>query len=287
MRGVVCSVGAACLLVLTSWVEAEEVDPFARLQSIRAQFRQGNYERVERTAQALLNQEPSSLIRAECLQYLGAALALMGRSDDAEERFELLLTLQPNFHVDPAEFPTDVIRLFETVRFRVANRLDQIEQRRQQAQEAERLARERRLWEQQAAAIDESVSRYFVLERQRNHWAVALLPFGAGQFQNQQPRKGYAFLATQLAFTAASMGLWLAATLAPETPEDLKQARRVMNGYQIASYVVYGCLAASVLWGIIDGLVYYRPVRERWREMDERQIPGELRRRLRSSPSTP
>jgi len=58
-----------------------------------------------------------------------------------------------------------------------------------------------------------------------------------------------------------------------------------MNGYHIASYVVYGCLAASVLWGIVDGLVFFRPVRERWREMDEGQIPAELRQRLRRSPS--
>lgn len=69
------------------------------------------------------------------------------------------------------------------------------------------------------------------------------------------------------------MTLWLLGTLNPTDADGF-------NGYQIASYAVYGTLAVSVLWGIIDGVVNFvrrRRSRPVWREVEEREVPPEYR----------
>lgn len=271
-----------CIIVVSlpglGYAQERDPDDFELLQEIRRQFREGSYETVERLATSILESDPTILVRSETHQYLGASLELMGRSGEAEEQFEELLTLQPQFIMDQAEFPTEVITLFETVRLRVQDRIRQIEERRRRAQEAERRDRERRLREEQERLLRISRPRYMVQEVQERHLVVAFLPFGAGQFQNGQRSKGYAFLGTELVLTGASMIVWILGSTLPSNADDRDQARELAEGYQIASYCVYGALGALVIAGIIDAIVnYYRAPRERWHEMDEEDVPDEHR----------
>lgn len=260
--------------------EESESDPFGLLQQIRELFLEGNYEAVERTAERLLETGPSMLVRTECLQYLGASLELMGRSEEAEERFEVLLTLQPEFHMNQADFPTEVISLFESVRLRVQDRIDQIDERRRRQQDRERRRRERAMIEQQQRLLELARPRYFERDAEGHHLVVAFLPFGAGQFQNGHTRRGYAFLGTELGLMAGSMVLWLLGTLVPDDFEDSERGRDLYQGYQISSYAVYGLLVTSVVWGIVDAIVNYRRLsrtRSSWREVEESEIPEDER----------
>jgi tetratricopeptide (TPR) repeat protein len=258
--------------------QEREPDEFEQLQEIRRQFREGSYDAVERLATTILGSDPSILIRAETHQYLGASLELLGRSVEAEEQFEELLTLQPQFIMDQAEFPTEVITLFETVRLRVQDRISQIEERRRRAQEAERIERERRLRDEQERIQEISRPRYLVHEVRERHFVVTLMPFGAGQFQNGQRNKGYAFLGTELVLTAGSMIVWLLGSTLPDNADDPGRAGEIQDGYEIASACIYGTLGALVLAGIIDAIVnYFRAPRDRWQEMDEDDVPPDHR----------
>jgi hypothetical protein len=253
--------------------------PYVFLERIETEFGEGHYEDVERMAGELLQTEASMLVRAEGLQYLGAALELLGRSGEAEEHFEELVTLQPEFRMNQA-FPSEVLRLFESVRDRVQDRIRQIEDRRRRAAEAAQAERDRQAALLRQRLIDQARPRYMVREVEHRSLALAFLPFGAGQFQNGHNRRGYVFMGTQLGLTASSMVLWLLSTLAPENPEDEAEGARLLNGYQIASYAVYGALAVSVAWGIIDALVNYARARragDRWSEVDENDVPEEHR----------
>lgn len=258
--------------------QEREPDDFELLQEIRRQFREGNYSAVEGLSARIFESEPSMLVRAETHQFLGASLELLGRSSDAEEQFEELLTLQPQFIMDQAEFPTEVITLFETVRLRVQDRLRQIEERRRRAQEAERRERERRARDEAERLRQLSRPRYLVNEVRERHLIVAFLPFGAGQFQNGQRGKGYAFLGSELALTAASMLFWLLGSTMQDNLADDEQGRDLWDGYQITSYCIYGALAAVVIAGIIDALVdHFRSPRSRWREIEVDDVPEEHR----------
>ena len=57
--------------------------PYAFLEQIETEFGEGHYEDVVRMVGQLLESEPSLLVRAEGLQYLGAALELLGRGAEA------------------------------------------------------------------------------------------------------------------------------------------------------------------------------------------------------------
>ncbi len=264
----------AALLPVVAWAEVSTGGPLATLQQIRVVFLSGEYEDVVSLTNRLLESEPSMLIRTEGLQYLGASLELLGRTEEAEEQFEVLLTLQPLFHMNQADFPTEVVSLFESMRLLVRDRLDQIEEQRRRVQDVARRERERRLLEQQERLIEAARPRYLVREAVAQHLVVALLPFGAGQFQNGQRGRGYAFFGTQLGLTAASMVVWLLGTVVPDRSVDQ------VDRWQIASYAVYGSLGVCVAWGIIDALVNYRRLQrrgDRWQEVRDRDVPEEHR----------
>lgn len=257
----------------TAAAEQGELDPLDQLQGIRDSFRRGNYEAVVRASEQLLEGEPSILVRAEALQYLGASLGLLDRTSEANDAFETLVNLQPEWAINRSEFPTDVISLFDSVRDRVEDNLSRIDEQRRRAQAAQQRERERQLAERHQRLIDLARPRYLLQDdAYQGHLIAAFLPFGAGQFQNGQTNKGYAFLGVELGLTAASMTLWLLGTLWSD--ED------GFNAYQVASYAVYGTLAISVLWGIIDGVVNFvrrRRSRPTWREVEEREVPPEYR----------
>jgi hypothetical protein len=262
--------------------EQGDVDPYSQLQQVREQFRHGGYEGVAYAAEQLLGTDPSMLVRAEALQYLGASLELLGRSVEAEEQFEVLATLQPQWAMNRSEFPAEVIALFDSVRDRVHDQLSRVEEQQRRAQQERQRERERQLLEEQRRLSALARRRYLAVETRPRHLALALLPFGAGQFQNDQRGKGYAFLGTELGLTVGSMTLWLlAATLPPpEESDDPVRDGRLLTGYQYASYAVYGALAVAVIWGIIDGLVHFYRARrrpDRWREVPDDEVPAELR----------
>lgn len=287
-RGVALAFGLLLALPPSSAAAEEaEADEFDRLQELRRQFRDGDYEAAVATGRAILDDEPTPLVRAEAHQYIAASAELLGRTDVAQEHFEELLTLQPTFRLEPSEFPTEVLAMFETVRLGMEDRLRQIEEQRRRAQEAERLERERRLREEAARLAALSRPRYMLRELEQRHLAVAFLPFGAGQFQNEMPERGYAFLGVELGLTAASMVLWLVHATLPDSPADPEAAESLQRGLEYAGYAVYGALAVTVVWGIIDALVNYRPRVERWIEIDEEDVPEAHRLAPERGPAPP
>jgi hypothetical protein len=257
--------------------EQEEADPYAQLQQVREQFRHGGYEGVAGAAEQILATDPSMLVRAEALQYLGASLELLGRTAEAEEQFEILATLQPQWAMNRSEFPAEVIALFESVRDRVLDQLDRVQDQQRRAQEERQRERERELLRQQQRIEALARPRYLAVEVRPRHLILAMLPFGAGQFQNDQRGKGYAFLGTQLGLTVTSMTLWLVGN---SLPQDYPERADVFEGLRFSSYAVVGALAVSMAWGIIDGLVHFLRARrhpDRWREVAEEDVPEDLR----------
>jgi hypothetical protein len=51
--------------------------------------------------------------------------------------------------------------------------------------------------------------RYVERTSERHPYIINYLPFGAGQFQNGETGKGWAFLATEATFATASLTLWI------------------------------------------------------------------------------
>jgi hypothetical protein len=111
----------------------------------------------------------------------------------------------------------------------------------------------------------------------RNSFSINFIPFGAGQFQNGQRRKGWAFLASESALALVSVGA-LTTNLAiygfrphrtclppmggaevssecqiDRTDEDRS---RLLTRIQVVSGAAFFAVAA---WGIADAIMHFRP----------------------------
>jgi tetratricopeptide (TPR) repeat protein len=142
---------------------------------------------------------------ADARMYLGAVLVAEGRRDESEAVFEQLLLDQPEYSEDPLRVKQDAIYAFIDVRTHLHDRLARIiEQKVKQAalERAEKEANEQRV-AQRVATLERLASEERIIER-RSRW-IALVPFGAGQFQNGQKALGATFLTVEGLLVAGSV----------------------------------------------------------------------------------
>ncbi len=179
---------------------AARADGRAEIEKARAAYLARNYAEGETRLRALVDpktglKEPGLVTQAR--MYLGAVLLAQGHRDQATELFEKLILEDPAFEPDPLSFPGDVINTFFDVRAQLQERI------RSAAQNAARLEAERRVKAEDERRRQEAwlanVKRLAQEEKitVRNSRLVALLPFGAGQFQNGDKILGWTLLASE------------------------------------------------------------------------------------------
>src|SRR5262249_17228198 len=114
-----------------------------------------------------------------------------------------------------------------------------------------------------------------VIERHmiRNSFTVNFIPFGAGQFQNGQRKKGYAFLISESALAARSVGAFATnfavygfppkfpclqqTSTGPCVPDLTNQHRsEMLTRVQVVSGGLFFAVAA---WGIADAILNFKP----------------------------
>lgn len=164
-------------------------------------YRYGDYGRVVAILTPLV--EPEVLIAnpehlVEAYRLLGLSHSYLGQTADARRYFERLIRMRPTHTLSPALVPPDQIRLFEAVRASLADEL-----------EAERLAFLARQREEEERRRLQA-SQQIVVEKRRNSRLVAAVPFGVGQFQNDQPVAGALFLGAEVLAVSLSIGFFAA-----------------------------------------------------------------------------
>jgi hypothetical protein len=227
-------------------------------------------------------------LRLESRKYLGASYVFLGRRQDAEQQFAALIREDPQHELDPIAFPRDVIELFTSVRERVEEerRLERERQQRDEAarrqREIERVIRER----ERLMRLQELASRQ-VIERENSRF-VALIPFGVGQFQNQDPELGWVFAVSGGVFGLASLvtGIWhiqlnqqLASAFGELDAATIDETRFQLRTLRILNQIAFGLFAAIGLASIIDAQARFVPVVSEVREreiddLDHTDSPG-------------
>ena len=133
------------------------LDPRSDLVEARHKFEQGDYAAASALLRPLVdaNVFGDATDRNEALRLYGVASFLEGRRGDAEGAFTALLVHDPNARLDASLYPPDVVSFFDAIRARREAELEK------------------------------------TAHRARKHFVLTLTPFGIGQFQNSQPRKGW------------------------------------------------------------------------------------------------
>jgi hypothetical protein len=199
-----------------------------------AKFDAGDYEGVVASLQNLFGSHAIDAVdRAQALRVYGIACVLTGRSLAAEAAFTEWLGLDPRARLDPSLVRPEAVAFFEQVRAR------------------HRGEREREL------------------ERRRPRSALLNLLPPAGQLQNGQRVKFAVLLAGELALSAVSLATFVALRSSQRPDGTFPDYDRALL-LRDANWISTGLLAATVLYGVIDGFVVLRRIRA---EID-RGAPG-------------
>ncbi len=258
---------------------ADEFDDFTKARNA---YEAGEYVAAVERFTALLAGEPRNpAIVLESQKLLGVSYLFVGDQAAAEAALLKLLTLSPEFELDPMLFPIEVIDFFTDVKARNDERLAALARARAAEEEARLKAEE----ERRLAEI-EKLKRNVYLERnlERRSWLVAVLPLGAGQFQNGETVKGALFLGGEVLLGAAAAttfglheNLRDHATEPFESAEDREAYESMEAGLRIANQVCLGALAAVAIAGIIDSAVRFEKETVTWQPVEEREVPTHLR----------
>ena len=243
-----CISVALGLLVATgaSMGVARAADAASELRDGENWFVYGDFEQVVAHLKPLIEPKPllarrEDVVRA--LELLGLACFYLRREDDARRYFEQLVRQSPDHLLDPLTVPPPAIRFYEEIRARLSKELEL--QREAVKRQLEREAELRR----QANIVIERV------ELRRNSRVLAVVPFGVGQFQNDDDLAGYLFLGAELATTSASVALW-ASVERLRNPSgrfdgrDVSRAQRLRTAQVVTGAAALGLFVAGAAHGL-------------------------------------
>jgi hypothetical protein len=235
--------------------------PASDFERTRLAYERNDYARVISLCRPLLY--PSILLPTpeqvtEAHRMLGIAYFKTRDEPAAEREFSILLNDNPDFHLDRLVDGVEVAQFVDGMRQRMEDELRRIKELERERLESEqkKAAEERKKREAQLTI------RYVDREAIRNPYLVNFLPLGAGQFQNGEREKGWAFLIAEGTLGGASLGLWIAKQeLYPDgkvhTPG---QSEGAATALQLARITTGGAFFALWAVGIWDSLRHYVPV---------------------------
>ena len=182
----------------------------------------------------------------EVHRMLGICYALDDQRREASREFSSLLSLNPDFQLDPFEVPPPVLELFELQKQTMKARLDELRRARERARED--------LTDEGGVLVER------VTTVRETPWPVALLPFGIAQAVNGETGKAAVIgIAQGVGLLANVVGYWGSIVVQNEGSKGLKnnytQAEADLeNVFWYGHLVGAGVLLVSYGVGVADAL---------------------------------
>ena len=256
---------------------AEPADtPAIEFERAKNAFARAEYKRAVELLRPLVYPESRLDTEGEVVQahrMLGVASLFEDDAEGARREFRKLLELRPDYRFDPLLDPPRVVDFFNLVVKDEEAELAVIEaksRKREQDLAARRQREAERARTQQA----------LVLRYDHHSYAVSFLPFGAGQFQNGQRKKGWLFLGAEVVLGGASVAAFAtnfalfgieprrrcnvvepldANGLSQQCPpNEVDHSDENLSRNLLRTQVVTGGLFFAVaIWGVVDALRHY------------------------------
>jgi hypothetical protein len=212
--------------------------------------------------------------RSRARMYLAACQMTLKRSSEADAQFEQLIRENYRYSPDRASFSPPILGRFLDIRERLRDEIEaKVKADQEKEAELRRLQEERERQERERQRAIERMAREQIIT-QRNSRAVALIPFGVGQFQNRQRPLGWALLGAQATFAAASVvSYFLKENIERQfnASVDEREARRLRDLALQANYISFGAFVVTMLGGIAHAQITFVP---EFREIRERPLPA-------------
>jgi hypothetical protein len=268
------------LALVPSVARAGDIEDF---ETARAAYESRDFQRAVYYFEELVGGEiprlTSPALVVEARKYLGASYLFVGQRESARRQFELLLRSRPDYQLDPLLFPSEVLELFSAIRERLELEQREAAARRELEARTEReIARSRAL----VAFAEEDVR----LEVEGSR-ALALFPFGVGQFLNGDEPLGWVFLLGEAVLGATAIGaLAWHQSLVPQVlfaQTELLDQRLVARGNdllraaEITNWVALSSFGVLLVAGVLEAQIRFVPSRT---VVERRRVPDELREGL-------
>ena len=274
------SLSGLVFVLVAAFAQPVAADELSDFESARRNYDKQNYAKAARGLESLVGgvvpRATNPVVRLEARKYLGATYLFLGKKDAAREQFRSLLKEDPDYDIDPVAFPEAVVQTFQEVQKEVST-----ERAREDALAAARRQRERSnevddlIRQQQRVQALEELAAVETVEKVNSRW-IAALPWGIGQFQNQNRKLGIMFAVTESAFMAASIAMFIGHnSLRDENPapSEIDRARRVERALRIGNWVSVGAFLSFAVAGVIEAEVRFRPV---IRTTRKRELPEDI-----------
>ena len=268
-RHLLCLVAIAIGLTVAPAARGDEQSD---LDKGRAAYEAKSYEDADARFRAMLDPVTGSLkdpgLIKQARMYWAAVMISLKRNPEANSIFEKLLLDDASFEPDPLSFPGSVIDAFIETRAKMRDRLSAAAAD-QAKRDAERRAREETEKKREIARVKalEKMASEETVTHTHSRW-IALVPFGAGQFQNGQRALGWAFLSAEVALVGAGLVTYpiyynerskaFAAYLAQETDRSRQFFVRADQA-KIANGALLGAAALLAAVGVVQAQVVYVP----------------------------
>jgi len=169
----------------------------------RTAFERAEYKRAIEILSPLLYPEMLLDSEGEVVQahkMLSVAYLFENKPDEARREFLELLRQRPSFRFDPLLDSQRVVTFFDAVLKEHQAEIARFKRLKDEKDAALAAKNQRTLKQLQPAAI---------VHYERHSLGVAMIPFGAGQFQNGERRKGWWFFGVETALSAVSLGAFV------------------------------------------------------------------------------
>ena len=274
------SLSGLIFVLVAAFAQPVAADELSEFESARHSYDKQNYAKAARGLESLVGgvvpRATNPVVRLEARKYLGATYLFLGKKDAAREQFRSLLEEDPDYDIDPVAFPEAVVQTFQEVQKEVST-----ERAREDALAAARRQRERSnevedlIRQQQRIQSLEELAAVETVEKVNSRW-IAALPWGIGQFQNQNRKLGIMFAVTESAFMVASIATFIGHnSLRDENPapSEIDRARRAERALRIGNWVSVGAFLSFAVAGVIEAEVRFRPV---IRTTRKRELPEDI-----------
>ncbi len=253
-----------CLGAVLLWAADAWAGPAEVLKDASRSYVRGRYKRVIKNVGPLLYptiqlSDQEQVIKAHRLMALSHMF--LKEQVQAEKHFLAILSLRPEYELDPVVDPVAAVELFDEVKLRNAARIRAIldrerkeaERKRQEALRRKKEAERKRLEAMLAKPRNERVV-------EMKHYWLNFVPFGAGQLQNGHRKKGFALMGLQAGLAAASLGLYFGqwALINDRGLVDNKDWD-TRQGLMYAQIAAGAACIGLMIYGVVDALIYYEP----------------------------
>jgi hypothetical protein len=190
---------------------ALSASPHGDLKRARDRFEFGAWADAAGSTRGWLTDHPDATgpDAMEAWRILGISEFHLGDLNQSRSAFVSLLSLDPDYALDPFLVPPPVVEFFDRVKKEHEPQLAPLRDRKRAIEEQQRLAEEARrklILEEQARTGPPTK----VIKVQERIYLFNWMPFGAGQFQNGHKAKGTLIAATEIALAVVNLGAIIA-----------------------------------------------------------------------------